>query len=486
MLRNWFVPRPKTRRPRRWNSCVLGLEILEDRLALSQFAAAIDNAPASSPEGTAVALTSSVTPANPDETVTVSSYAWSVTKDGNDFALPAGTATDQADFTFTPDDNGSYVVSLSVTDDSGTTETATQTIDVTNVSPTTGVSGPAVAVRGQSITVTLTGSDPSTVDQGEGFTFAIDWNGDGKTDESVTGLSGTTAIHTYDTNGQYTVGVTATDKDQGTSDAATFTISIQTVALEDDPNNPGKTMLFVGGSDNNDTIVVNPAGHSGSVRVILNGQKMGTFAPTSGLTVYAQGGNDNVQVAGGVRLPAKLYGDDGNDRLKGGKGGDLLMGGDGNDLLLGGLGGDVLIGGTGADRLGGGPGDDLLVAGSTSFDQDDQALAAVVAEWTSKSSFSQRVANLSGTGSGAAYDNRSNGDNFLQLSGTSATVQDDGDADRLKGAAGQDWFLAGDAEDLVNGHLNNELVNDPTSSTGDTSSGPGNGHGNGHGHGQNG
>src|SRR5262249_44711543 len=34
------------------------------------------------------------------------SYAWSVTKDGNPYSLPPGTATHAADFTFTPDDNG--------------------------------------------------------------------------------------------------------------------------------------------------------------------------------------------------------------------------------------------------------------------------------------------------------------------------------------------------------------------------------------------
>jgi Ca2+-binding RTX toxin-like protein len=46
-----------------------------------------------------------------------------------------------------------------------------------------------------------------------------------------------------------------------------------------------------------------------------------------------------------------LYGESGDDRLKGGAGHDVLLGGDDDDLLEGGSGRDLLIGGFGADRL---------------------------------------------------------------------------------------------------------------------------------------
>ena len=39
-------------------------------------------------------------------------YAWSVQKDGEDYTLPEGTDTASASFTFTPNDNGGYTVSL--------------------------------------------------------------------------------------------------------------------------------------------------------------------------------------------------------------------------------------------------------------------------------------------------------------------------------------------------------------------------------------
>src|SRR5207302_2653048 len=72
--------------------------------------AAIVGAPASSPEGTGISLTSNVTDPGAD----TFSYAWSVTKNGNAYA--SGTA---ANFSFTPNDEGTYVVSLTVTDDDG-------------------------------------------------------------------------------------------------------------------------------------------------------------------------------------------------------------------------------------------------------------------------------------------------------------------------------------------------------------------------------
>ena len=89
-----------------------------------------------------------------------------------------------------------------------------------------GISGPSSGLSGDSLVFTLTANDPSPVDQDSGFTFRIDWDGDGVVDETVTGASGTTIAHTYSTPASYSVRVTAEDNDTGVSDAATIAVQI--------------------------------------------------------------------------------------------------------------------------------------------------------------------------------------------------------------------------------------------------------------------
>src|SRR5262249_26433660 len=77
--------------------------------------------PSSSPEGTAITLASTVTDTGGG--TGPYTYAWSVTKNG--VAYASGTPTDGTSFTFTPNDNGTYVVSLAVTSADGRASTAT-------------------------------------------------------------------------------------------------------------------------------------------------------------------------------------------------------------------------------------------------------------------------------------------------------------------------------------------------------------------------
>jgi Ca2+-binding RTX toxin-like protein len=58
-----------------------------------------------------------------------------------------------------------------------------------------------------------------------------------------------------------------------------------------------------------------------------------------------------------------VYGDAGNDILRGGAGNDTLDGGSGSDRIEGGAGNDVLLGGTGSDTLSGGAGNDTMTGG---------------------------------------------------------------------------------------------------------------------------
>src|SRR5439155_10276819 len=96
---------------------------------------AILGLPAAGGEGTTLYLTSSVF--DPCVTDTFR-YAWRVTKNGHDYASGSDPA-----LAFTPDDNGTYVVTLTVTDDDGGSGADQQTINIVNVAPEDlGIGGP--------------------------------------------------------------------------------------------------------------------------------------------------------------------------------------------------------------------------------------------------------------------------------------------------------------------------------------------------------
>lgn len=77
-------------------------------------------------------------------------------------------------------------------------------------------------------------------------------------------------------------------------------------------------------------------------------------------------GNDTLDGSQFTAGPLLLFGQDGDDILAGGAGADLIIGGAGNDLLAGGDDNDELLGGDGLDQLAGGAGDDMLEGGNDS------------------------------------------------------------------------------------------------------------------------
>jgi Ca2+-binding RTX toxin-like protein len=405
------------------------LDVLEDRLALSHTASvSVVDPPATLFEGVAVALTSTTTAASP-------TYAWSVN------GTPVAGAT-SADFSFTPDDNGSYLVEVAVTD-AGETVVAGTTLTVENQVPLAGISGDTVGVPGQPLSFTLTATD-AAADAAAGFTYNIDWNNDGVVDETVPAAPGNGAgvniSHVFGTLGTFTVSVTATDKDGGVSAPATLTVTISTTALIDG-------VLYVGGTSGNDRIKFYPKGKPAStdatVRVKVNGVNQGAFTGVQAIVAYGLEGNDRIQLAGSIRVPATLYGDAGNDRLKGAKGDDVLVGGDGDDRMNGHKGNDIVIGGNGIDRLLGGPNADILIAGFTQYDADQEALDLLSDAWS--------IGDVE-----ALRDNTKEA--YLSVAG--GTVSDDGAADKLTGASGKDWFFATLPQDKVTDLHRHEILND--------------------------
>ncbi|MCH2113645.1 MAG: PKD domain-containing protein [Pirellulales bacterium] len=138
----------------------------------------IDGEPATSSEGTAISLASTVVDPGSLDTF---AYAWVVSAGGNIVATGSGPT-----FSFTPADNGGHEVTLTVTDDDGGIGSKMVSINVLNVDPTLGAIADIVTDEGTFIslppaTFTDPGFDLVAAGTEENFTGTIDW-GDGTTE----------------------------------------------------------------------------------------------------------------------------------------------------------------------------------------------------------------------------------------------------------------------------------------------------------------
>ena len=181
-------------------------------------------APSSVDEGAALTLDGSATIAGPSAT-----FTWDVNGDGTFGDATDASPTLSADQLVTlglGDGPASLTVTLQVTE-GATIDTDTTALTITNVAPTASVvTVPTGVVAGTSAAFTFGAVDPGAGDNAAGFTYVIDW-GDGTPAQSVPGGGATVDVsHTYATDGTFTVSVTATDKDAGTSAPATGTVTV--------------------------------------------------------------------------------------------------------------------------------------------------------------------------------------------------------------------------------------------------------------------
>ncbi len=174
--------------------------------------------PYSSAEGAGVIFTAS---ASPSGTAYPLTYTWTVNGHtvlgDNGGANPTLTLTwPQLQALGIDDGPNSFALSVAVDDGLGDTATSpATTLSLANTPPTATLGGPSSAVIYQPLAFTFGAADPSATDQAAGFTYAVNW-GD-TTTNTVAGPSGTTLTHDYTAAGNYTVTLTATDKDGGVS-----------------------------------------------------------------------------------------------------------------------------------------------------------------------------------------------------------------------------------------------------------------------------
>lgn len=332
-------------------------------------------------------------------------------------------------------------------------------LNVINAGPSTSISAQSFGVRNFQVLFTLAATDPSSADQAKLFGYDIDWNGDGTFDQTVNGGATVYVPHTFATAGTFLVRVAARDFEGASGPVATRSIAIGNWGLI--PSGPNLDLAY-SGTEGVDAVAFIGGGTTVTLlRMFENSRYVYATHVFTGVTgvVLASGlgGDDfldaellfgrSVNFAGGAGNDV-LVGGNADDILAGDGGNDLVIGLAGNDGLTGGDGDDLLIGGLGIDGLFGGAGSDLLLAGVTLYETSPDAIFGIQAEWTSGRPLAERVANLTGTGSGTRY----NGDFFLIPSPAPApTVVDEQAVDFVMGGTGADWLLCDPAEDLISG-----------------------------------
>jgi len=322
---------------------------------------------------------------------------------------------------------------------------AQTTVQVLNSPPIATLSGPNSTWPVVTTIYTLSAYDPDVPDNAAGFTYIIDW-GDGTSKTILPSawnglLPGLRTSHVFTATGTYTVQLTATDRNGAVGPpirrVVTVTGSFGCAAAGDDPQDPSKTALFIGGTNANDNLTVSLK--NGWYLPTVDGQKFGTTASgfsgiNGGIYFFGFGGNDTITVSNSIPNPVVLLGGDGDDKLStAGTGSAILIGGEGNDTLTAGSARSLLIGGNGKDKLTGGNVDDILIGGRTVYDANLPALGAIMKEWSSGNNYSDRVDHLLG--------NKPSGFNGAILIRAGYEVFDDALVDALTGGGGQDlWF----------------------------------------------
>jgi len=172
--------------------------------------------PAALNEGDSATFSAS---ASIDPNGTIVSYEWSF----SDGATASGV---DATRTFAQD--GLYVVTLTVTDNDGLTDTASISVVVANVVPTAAAIADATVIAGGTYTVAGTFADPGA----DTWTVTVDFGDGSAPAQAIVSSREFSLGHVYPAAGTFTVTVTVADDDASSSATHTVTVISPAAALE--------------------------------------------------------------------------------------------------------------------------------------------------------------------------------------------------------------------------------------------------------------
>ncbi len=272
----------------------------------------------------------------------------------------------------------------------------------------------------------------------------------------------------------------------------------------------GKLVILTGGAGD-DTLIGRTDGidkirAQGNVDFILTDSQLtglgtDTLVNIDQATLLGDGGNNTLDASAFTRGAVYLYGESGDDTLKGGEGNDILVGGVGDDTLMGGAGSDRVVArgdtdfrltanqltGLGADTLDsieeayltGGLGNNILDAAGFTGDLvilegqagDDTLIGRLVGidrvRAQGDANFTLTDTQLTGLGTDSLTDidqatlSGYSGDNVFDASGFTrgaVTLSGGGGMDKLLGGNGNDTLLGGNGDDVLNGGLGKDRL----------------------------
>lgn len=132
-------------------------------------------------------------------------------------------------FLHTFDSVGEFAVAVRAVDSGGKASPwAVNPVSVIDAPPIAFIQNLTPALLGQPVVFIIGAYDPSPLDMAAGFTYQIDWDGNGSVDQTTQGEYLAIVLHTFSTAGEFQVAIRAIDEGGTASDWSILPVSVMT------------------------------------------------------------------------------------------------------------------------------------------------------------------------------------------------------------------------------------------------------------------